>query len=60
MQQRFGLPAALADAEDPWFVYRLVDDRELWLHFTAAGDRLRSADVVHGVEDGYERATAFP
>ena len=60
VQKNFGLPAQLADNEDPWLVYRLTYRRELWLHFTGlAQDRLDAADVVRPAEDGYVRDRVF-
>jgi hypothetical protein len=60
VQKKFGPPAALADVEDPWFVYRLTNTRELWLHFSPAlHGRLVSADVVRGAESGYVRTHVF-
>jgi len=60
VQQLMGLPAQLADTEDPWFVYRLNGDQELWLHFSGATEPvLDAADVVRGAEDGYIRDRVF-
>ena len=61
VQALMGPPAQLADAEDPWLVYRLGNDREIWLHFSGRlQDTLDAADVIHGAEDGYVRDRVFP
>jgi hypothetical protein len=59
VQQKFGLPAQLADTEDPWLVYRLTGFRELWLHFGGADQMLDAADVIRSAEDGYVRDRVF-
>jgi hypothetical protein len=60
VQKRMGSPAQLADCEDPWFVYRLHDDQEIWLHFSGPfHDHLDAADVIRGAEDGYVRTRVF-
>jgi hypothetical protein len=60
VQKKFGPPAALADVEDPWFVYRLTNTRELWLHFEPAlHGKLVAADVIRGAESGYVRTHVF-
>jgi hypothetical protein len=60
LQKRLGPPAQLADNDDPWLVYRLWCNAELWLHFTGpAKDHLDAADVVRGAEDGYMRERVF-
>jgi hypothetical protein len=60
VQKRMGAPAQLADSEDPWFVYRLHHDQEIWLHFSGSfHDHLDAADVIRGAEDGYVRTRVF-
>jgi hypothetical protein len=60
LQRRLGPPAQLADYDDVWFVYRLHDNRELWLHFAQPNNtRLLYADVIWHVEDGYSRDRVF-
>ena len=60
LETRLGKPAQIADTSDPWLVYRLVGDRELWLHFSGEDhDHLDAADVIRGAEDGYVRDRVF-
>jgi hypothetical protein len=60
VQKRLGPPAQLADYSSTWFVYRLHDNRELWLHFAQPDNtRLLYADVIWAVEDGYSRERVF-
>ena len=60
VQRRLGPPAQLADYDEPWFVYRLSNGRELWLCFTQPDPtRLLYADVIWHVEDGYTRRRIF-
>jgi hypothetical protein len=62
VQAHMGLPAQLADTEDPWWVYRLTGYRELWLHFSngpAGAAVLDAADVIRSAEDGYVRDRVF-
>jgi hypothetical protein len=60
LQKRLGPPAQLVDNDDPWLVYRLWFNRELWLHFTGPDkDHLEAADMVRGAEDGYVRERVF-
>jgi hypothetical protein len=60
VEKKLGEPAQLADNEDPWLVYRLSFNRELWLHFTGPlMDHLDAADVIRGAEDGYTRDRVF-
>jgi hypothetical protein len=55
-----GPPAQLADTGDPWLVYRLHGEQEIWLHFTGPlQNRLDAADVIRGAEDGYVRTRVF-
>jgi hypothetical protein len=57
---RFGQPAQLANYGYEWVVYRLDDNRELWLHFTEPNHAfLLAADVVGAAEDGYTRNRIF-
>ncbi len=60
VRQRFGPPAGVAGVDDPWAVYRLTDDRELWLHFSGGDGPLTAADLVHGAENGYVRDRLYP
>ena len=49
-----GPPAQLADYADPWFVYRLTGNRELWLQFNQPDKTsLISADVVGAAGRGW-------
>ena len=60
VQRWLGPPAQLADNEDPWLVYRLRGNQEIWLHFTGPlQDQLDAADVIRGAEDGYVRTRVF-
>ena len=60
LTQKMGPPVQVADSDDPWLVYRLVGNRELWLHFSDRPDSLLdAADVVRGAEDGYARDRIF-
>jgi hypothetical protein len=60
VQRIMGLPAQIADCGDPWLVYRLNGDRELWLHFSGPTHaHLDAADVIAGAEDGYTRDRVF-
>jgi hypothetical protein len=60
VQKRLGPPAQVADNDDPWLVYRVWCNAELWLHFTGpAKDHLEAADMVRGAEDGYVRERVF-
>jgi hypothetical protein len=60
VKKRLGPPAQLADNEDPWLVYRLNGNREMWLHFGGQyQNHLLAADVIRGVEDGYARERVF-
>ncbi len=60
LRRRFGPPAGVAGIEDPWMVYRLTDDRELWLHFAGGDGPLMAADLVRGAETGYVRDRLYP
>ena len=60
LESRLGKPAQIADTVDPWLVYRLVGNREIWLHFSGEDhDHLDAADVIRGAEDGYVRDRVF-
>jgi hypothetical protein len=60
LKREMGQPAQLADLEDPWFVYRITGNRELWLHFSGLShERLDAADLIRGAEDGYVRTRLF-
>jgi hypothetical protein len=60
VERRLGPPAQIADNDDPWLVYRLKGNREIWLHFAGSDpDHLLAADVIRGVEDGYAREQVF-
>jgi hypothetical protein len=60
VKQTFGQPAAIADEEDSWLVYRLDNTRELWLRFDPPEHgRLVAGDVVRGAESGYVRTHVF-
>jgi hypothetical protein len=60
LKREKGQPAQLADLEDPWFVYRIAGNQELWLHFAGLShERLDAADLVRGAEDGYVRTRLF-
>lgn len=60
VQERVGPPVQRADYSSPWFVYRLSQGRELWLHFSQPDNlRLLQADVVTNVEDGVSRDRIF-
>ena len=60
LQARFGPPAGVAGIEDPWLVYRLTHDRELWLHFAGGDGPLLAADLVRAAENGYVRDRLYP
>ncbi len=60
LKRRFGDPAQIAGNDDPWYVYRLGENGELWLYFAGSDkSRLVAADVIRGVEDGYSRQRVF-
>jgi hypothetical protein len=60
VERRMGPPAQLADAGDPWLVYRIAGSQEIWLHFTGPlQDQLDAADVIRAAEDGYVRTRVF-
>jgi hypothetical protein len=60
VERRMGPPAQLADAGDPWLVYRINGGQELWLHFAGPlQGQLDAADVIRGAEDGYVRTRVF-
>ncbi len=60
VERKLGPPAQIADNDDPWLVYRISSDREIWLHFTGPlQDHLDAADVIRGAEDGYVRTRVF-
>ena len=60
LQSRLGPPAGVAGIDDPWLVYRLTDDREMWLHFAGGDGPLMAADLVRGAENGYVRDRVYP
>ncbi len=60
VQRRLGPPAGVAGIEDHWLVYRLTQDRELWLNFADGDGPLVAADVIHGAENGYVRDRVYP
>jgi hypothetical protein len=61
VKRRLGPPAQLAVNDDPWLVYRLSLNRELWLHFSSPDqDHLLAADIIRSAEDGYVREPVFP
>ena len=60
VRRAFGPPAGLAGVEDPWVVYRVTDDREMWLHFAGDDGPLTAADLVRGAETGYIRDRLYP
>lgn len=60
LRQKMGPPAQWADYADKWVVYRLTDDRELWLKFAEPSDDiLLAADVVEQMEDGFSRRRVY-
>jgi hypothetical protein len=60
LQRIMGPPVQIADCGDPWLVYRLSGNRELWMHFVGPSPEvLDAADVVGGAEDGYTRERVF-
>lgn len=60
VQRLLSPPAQLADYASPWFVYRLSDGRELWLHFSQPENtHLLAADVIGAAEDGYTRQRIY-
>lgn len=60
LQRQFGPPAAVAGIDDPWQVYRLTYNREIWLHFAGPDGPLTAADLVRGAENGYVRDRLYP
>jgi len=59
LEKKLGPPAQIADYAEPWVVYRMPGQKELWLHFAADDSGLLEADVVSPWEDGYRRERAF-